>query len=193
MADGQVPRGRSTQDSGEPLCLGGRPDDQGAEDQPTVQAQAPLIGPPPPPGQQLQDQDQSPGQPDPGSGERRMRPEAHHRQQDDADTRGSDNAAKLLGWRQVLGGVQVEGLEHGDPKQRAEGDDEALPQRQNARSGVADVVRAHQSHDDAHGVRYRQSDCDAPVAAQRAMRLDAPAASRRRRQATSQRTPQTGL
>ena len=96
-----------------------------------------------------------------------MRPVAGQRQQDDPDAGGADDAAELLGRGQMLGGVQVEGLEHPDPQDRREDDDGDLPRRHGP-TGIAEKVGAHQRDHDADGVRGRQPEGDAVVAAERA-------------------------
>ena len=90
-----------------------------------------------------------------------------HDQQDDPHPGGPDDAAQLLGGRQVLGGVQIEGVEHDDPHQRGEGDDDGFTGRHEL-ARIAQGVGGQQGHHHAEGVREGEPHGDLAVAAQRA-------------------------
>ena len=89
-----------------------------------------------------------------------------HDQQDDPHPGGPDDAAQLLGGRQVLGGVQIEGVEHDDPHQRGEGDDDGFTGRHEL-ARIAQGVGGQQGHHHAEGVREGEPHGDPAVAAQR--------------------------
>ena len=155
VAERQEPRAGLAEDLHQPPGLGDVPTTRVRNARRPSSRRRHMPGPPAAPREQLQDQRHRPRQPHPGAGQRRVRPVAGQRQQDDPDAGGADDAAELFGRGQVLNSVQVEGLEHPDPHHRGEDDDGDLPGRHRS-TGIAEKVGAHQRDHDAEGVRDRQ-------------------------------------
>jgi hypothetical protein len=112
---------------GQPPGLGAGPDDEGPERQAPGPFQPDLIAAPVSAGEQLQQQGEHPGGPIQAPRERGMGPVARHHQEDNADAGRAEGAAEFLGRREVLGRVQAEGLERGQPQQGGDDDGERFP------------------------------------------------------------------
>jgi hypothetical protein len=162
IADGGEARRGVLEGLREPGGLSRRPDDQRPEREPSIPLEAQPVGLPPSSCQQLEDDREQPRQSEPGPRERGLGPVAGHDDEDNPQAAGADDAPELVGWREVLGRVEVERLERGHPQRRGDQHDGQLQGGHGSRA-VADVVDGDQRRDDAGGVADGQAHRDCPV------------------------------